>query len=161
MHLGLRDDVSTVQPHRRPEGEAPAMTRWDAPLGGDPLRPIKDKRKLWCRAFGCEEHQGCYLTDDDCPKVGCACGHGTCTRCGSLMVNEDDCEALVLAGPTLRCRLFGCKPGGDEILHMLTHVCSCGLNAHAIPGESPYGVVHEGCCVRCGRPILPTARLAR
>lgn len=70
------------------------------------------------------------------------------------------CDAWVMKR-TLRCRLLGCKPGGDEFLHQMVGQCSCGRPTHAVAlGETVHDV-HEGCCVRCGQPILPTARVAR
>lgn len=76
------------------------------------------------------------------------------------MLQEDDCSAIVLDKPTLRCRLLGCKPGGDEYMHGLVAECECGRNAFPV-GPDGIGIVHEGCCVRCGQPIIPTARVAR
>lgn len=161
MHRRLRDPLPALPSDHAARGKASPMTRWDAPMGGNPLRTLKDgrPRTLRCKILGCVEHQGCYMPDDCEERPGCACGHGTCTRCGRLLLDEDDCEALVIE-PTLRCRLFGCKPGGDELVHEITTTCSCGRGAFVV-GPDGYGVVHEGCCVRCGQPIVPTARVMR
>lgn len=157
MRGGLLDDVSAVQSNGHAEGEAPTMSsvfnEWSGgdpadALGGDPSRPLfQGKRTLRCKLFGCEPVVG---EDID-----------ACRRCRRALLRYDDCEAIVLDKPTLRCRLLGCKPGGDEFVHQILTECSCGRRVHPATFDTPYGVVHEGCCVRCGRAVLPTARVAR
>lgn len=121
------------------------MTRWDNGLGGNPLRKLQDaSRPLRCVLFGCKPVVG---EDVD-----------ACRRCGRALLNYDDCAAIVMK-PTLRCRLFGCKSGEDDRMAHPETVCYCGRDAYVV-GPEGYGIVHEGCCKRCGQPIIPTARIA-